>query len=298
MTQNKIGLAAGWVISMAALAFSLAMLIGGVFRTYNSVDENAGLDFTLSVTFFIGFAVVAVVCNPLVFSRLPFFKGFWGRFMIAAGCIIAGNLVGGALSTPIFETYTPLGHQNRGISYRDGNGAPKDHKRAAEQFQIAADMGVATSQSEIGSMYYSGDGVTENHALAAKYYEMAASHVTDTSEKTDKALLPTVFNIGNMYKEGDGVSQNYGKAILYFQLAADKGNQDAQLALGVMYASGKGVSKDYVKAKELWQKAADQGNATAQNNIGVLYENGWGVTKDQTKANEWYQKAKDSGYKG
>jgi TonB family protein len=79
----------------------------------------------------------------------------------------------------------------------------------------------------------------------------------------------------------------------WYSRAADKGDSEAQNAIGYLYQQGRGVTQDYAKAMAWYRKAADQGNAQAESNIGSLYEKGLGVPQDHSEAEAWYKKAAD-----
>jgi TPR repeat protein len=53
------------------------------------------------------------------------------------------------------------------------------------------------------------------------------------------------------------VTKDIKKAVELFKKAADKGNGDAQLALGKCYMKGKGVPADQAKAVALFKKAVN-----------------------------------------
>ncbi|WFQ80832.1 MULTISPECIES: tetratricopeptide repeat protein [Xenorhabdus] len=73
---------------------------------------------------------------------------------------------------------------------------------------------------------------------------------------------------------------------------AEKGESEAQNAMGYLYMEGLGVSKDGVIAMEWLMESALQGNTAAQNNIGQLYWYGNnGVERDQAKAMQWFLKS-------
>jgi hypothetical protein len=56
---------------------------------------------------------------------------------------------------------------------------------------------------------------------------------------------------------------DYKEAVKWFRLAAEKGNRDAQHALGTMYENGQGVKPDYVLAYTWFKLAAHRGLADA-----------------------------------
>jgi hypothetical protein len=88
------------------------------------------------------------------------------------------------------------------------------------------------------------------------------------------------------YDRGD-----YGTALKLWSPLAQKGDPEAEKAVGWLYATGHGVKQDYAQAFKWYKKAAAQGLAEAQFNLGVLYENGIGITKDYAEAFTWYQRA-------
>jgi TPR repeat protein len=57
--------------------------------------------------------------------------------------------------------------------------------------------------------------------------------------------------------------KNYTAAFKDLKPAAEKGNKDAQYAVGYMYFYGKGTDKDKKSARKWIRKAADQGQPQA-----------------------------------
>ena len=57
--------------------------------------------------------------------------------------------------------------------------------------------------------------------------------------------------------------KNYTEAFKDLKPAAEKGNKDAQYAVGYMYFYGKGTDKDKKAARKWIRKAADQGQSQA-----------------------------------
>ena len=66
--------------------------------------------------------------------------------------------------------------------------------------------------------------------------------------------------------------------------AAQKGDADAQFALGVMYKHGIGVAQDYPEAFKYYKQAADQGNIDAQFALGDMYKHSIGIAQDYEQA--------------
>lgn len=60
-----------------------------------------------------------------------------------------------------------------GVSFRHGWGCRKNKETAVYFFRIAADLGDADAQNDLGHCYYHGHGVKKDLYQAAKYYRMA-----------------------------------------------------------------------------------------------------------------------------
>ena len=70
--------------------------------------------------------------------------------------------------------------------------------------------------------------------------------------------------------------------------AAERGDADAQYALGFMYATGFGdFEADSVEAPTWYRRAAEQGFARAQSALGSAYARGHLVEQDFTQAATW-----------
>lgn len=76
---------------------------------------------------------------------------------------------------------------------------------------------------------------------------------------------------------------------------AEKGDPDAQNALGLRYATGEGIKLDEVQAVHWFKEAAEQGNVLAQSKLGSFYYGGRGVRQDLTQAYFWMVVARSSG---
>ena len=103
---------------------------------------------------------------------------------------------------------------------------------------LAAALGDADAQSNLGTMYFKGEGVPQDYNEAAKWYRKAANQ--------GDALAQT--SIGTMYGTGLGVPQDHTEAANWYRSAAEQGDAKAQLALGFMYHDALGVPGHYVRA--------------------------------------------------
>lgn len=106
------------------------------------------------------------------------------------------------------------------------------------QVTAAAERGIASAQTYLGSLYAAGSGVTRNYAKAAYWYRKAAEQGDVTAQ----------VNLGLLYENGQGVARNDQAAAHWFREAAKQGNAEAQNNLGGLYQQGRGVPRDYGKA--------------------------------------------------
>jgi TPR repeat protein len=173
-----------------------------------------------------------------------------------------------------------------GLLHANGDGVRKDQRTASALFAKAAAQGHVKAQFALGVQYATGDGVKQDEKKAAKWYCDAAAQ-GHAEAKYDLALL---------YASGKGVPRDRSKAIALFGESAALGHADAQFALGSLYQTGVEVKKDVKKAVEWYVKAAEQGHVDAQSNLGVMYAHGNGVPKDETLAVEWFAKAAAQGH--
>jgi|GEM_PF-5101628 len=86
------------------------------------------------------------------------------------------------------------------------------------------------------------------------------------------------------------------ESIAGLRKAAERGNAEAQRALGSMYMNGRGVARDDELAVVWLRQAAEQGTIPAQYYLGLMYANGRGIARDDAMAVMWWQKAAEKGH--
>jgi len=132
----------------------------------------------------------------------------------------------------------------------------------------------------------------EQTLLRPKLSPIEVSQLRANAEKGD---ANAEYALGKAYESGNGVPQNDETAITWYRKAADQGNAAAQNDLGIMYRLGQGVNRNKEEAVRWYRKAAKQGNAQSMFNLGVSYYNGDGVPSDPTAAYAWFLLAKEAG---
>ena len=105
-----------------------------------------------------------------------------------------------------------------GRMYRDGDGVPQDHAKAAHWYRKAAEQGHTGGQVALGRMYYDGEGVPQDDAKAAHWCRKAAEQGNSTCQ----------WSLGSMYHYGDGVPQDDVRAYAWYNLAAAGGDEGAR----------------------------------------------------------------------
>ena len=178
------------------------------------------------------------------------------------------------------------GQFNLGYCFYHGEGLSQDYNDAVTWYRLAAYQGNAGAQCNFGLCYECGQGVPKDYNEAAKWYRLSA----------DKGDAVGQCNLGCCYDNGEGVPKNQQEAAEWYRKSAEQGYARAQNLLGYDYEYGEGVPKDYNEAAKWYRKAAEQGYAAAQYNLGKCYYNNIGVPKDYNEAVKWYRKAADQGY--
>ncbi len=79
---------------------------------------------------------------------------------------------------------------------------------------------------------------------------------------------------------------------------ADRGDVDAQFALGLKYGASEAGPQDFAQAAEWYRKAAEQNHSLAQFNLGLMYANGDGVPQSDVEAVRWIRRAAHRGDAG
>jgi len=114
-----------------------------------------------------------------------------------------------------------------------------------------------------------------------------------TRAKAEKGDAEAQLALGFRYAAGNGVAADYRKAAKWHRKAAEQGLATAQFVLATDYANGLGVKTDLVEAARWYTHAAEQHLPEAQFALGKCYASGEGVGADVVEAAKWYQRAAD-----
>ena len=160
-----------------------------------------------------------------------------------------------------------------------------DFRKAAAEWQAAAEQGDPRSQHGLGLLYDSGRGFPEDPKLAAQWYAKAAA----------QGVTAAASNLALLYATGRGVAKNLPKAVQLWDFAAKGGYATAQFNLGLLYYRGDGVAKSYPTAAAWFLKAAQGGSDDGEYAVAEMYRLGRGVPKDINKAVFWFSQSAKNG---
>ena len=132
----------------------------------------------------------------------------------------------------------------------DGDGVPRDAKKAIGWFGKAAEQGHAMAINMIGRCYDLGWGVDVDKARAAEWFRIAA----------DQGLDWGMYNYATLLALGQGVPEDKPAALVLLRKAASMGNAKAINFVGSFYEDGWVVDRDMDCAADHYRRAADGGD--------------------------------------
>lgn len=186
-----------------------------------------------------------------------------------------------------------LGLQDPSVWDKDGitTFEAPDQDKALLHYYFAAMNGDNYARMVLGYRHMQGLGVPNSCWTAASYYQPVAEQVADLATKPN--TFPFIERIRLHVQTNHGLKTDRQREVLqYYQYSADKGNVDAQTAVGQVLNYGThGVQRDHAQALHYLQRAADAGDHDAMAHLGHMYANGFGTKQDLATARSWFQKA-------
>lgn len=101
-------------------------------------------------------------------------------------------------------------------------------------------------------------------------------------------MMAVTMNIFSFWRLFTGAAAPVKESL---EAQAERGDAEAQFALGSRFATGRGVALDYTHAAKWYRKAAERSHALAQFNLGVMYAEGQGMPSDQPQSLLWFGRA-------
>ncbi|KAJ1457097.1 hypothetical protein M885DRAFT_615709 [Pelagophyceae sp. CCMP2097] len=125
----------------------------------------------------------------------------------------------------------------------------------------------------------------------------AAKSLRRLQKHVDKGNAEAQVALGDNYREGaHGLKKSPKRAVQLSELAAVQGHAIAQNVLGSCYDEGNSVKIDYKTAALWYRRAAEQGSPVAQYSLGMRFYRGNGVAQSYEEAVKWYRLAAAQGY--
>ncbi len=166
---------------------------------------------------------------------------------------------------------------NLGMAYYNGDGVPRDMRKAARWFQLAVRQNFSEAQYTLGVLMLEGEeGLPKNFDEGMRLIKLAANqgHLGAKDELHKRVDAPTANTVRNdtdtikvqeakKYYTGTGVPQDYRRAFALFSPLAQKGNAAAARYLGLMLLTGRGCEKNIAQAKQWLERSSSKGDAEA-----------------------------------
>ncbi len=155
-----------------------------------------------------------------------------------------------------------------------------DYETAFPRLLSLAERGGRDAQTRVGVMYWHGEGIPPNDDLAIKW-------LTEASRQgSAEAPLYLARIFGS--KETTGLDPRLPS---WLAKAAERGMDEAAVALGELYLSGRFGTRDYDLAIAWFQKGTETYDPSAFFYLGVCYSTGLGVVEDHIEAAKWFELA-------
>lgn len=129
-------------------------------------------------------------------------------------------------------------------------------------------------------------------AFLKKDYEAARQNWQPLAEKGNPEAQTAM---GILSECACGRAPDMATAISWYRKAAKGGDARAHFYLGNLYLEGKGLARDASAAVRHYEISAKSGHKEAPNNLGTLYGRGLGVPQDSVVALMWFLVAEKAG---
>lgn len=196
----------------------------------------------------------------------------------------------GDRALPLLERAAALGSSQAANSiaanYEDGQGVPKDEKRAFAYVAAAERSDNPWVLVRLADYYLRGVGTAVDAERSIALYARA----------TALGYGGAARELGGIYRFGRaGVAIDYARARQWYERGRKLGDADSLAALGYMAANGQGGAADHVLARKLYREAVDQGSGWAASNLAILLREGQGGPRDPVEAVRLLRLAADRG---
>lgn len=167
-------------------------------------------------------------------------------------------------------------------AYAEGDGVPRDAKRATELLLRGCQLGAAVACNDLGLAYEQGDGIPQDLTQAAEQYRKAC--IGDSAA--------ACYNIGRLHRAQAWSGASGHRALELFDRACQLGDGDGCRIAGWSLDAGDGARRDIPRAVALYEKGCAADDQTCCNNLGLLLQKGEdGIARDYRRARALFSKS-------
>ncbi|KAI8885484.1 HCP-like protein [Backusella circina FSU 941] len=191
----------------------------------------------------------------------------------------------------LFKSHINNGEQNEqgcqmiGFLYHHGYGVRKNHYRAIQWYEKAAEKGLRNAQRNLGILYQKSRTLQNKYEAGFRLFLKSACQDDPVAQ----------YLVGLAFEFGRGVEQNTYEAFNWFERSAKNRNKDAQFRLAKFYREGKVIPGDEEKALQWYEYASVQKYKVAKVCIAQLYQTRSNSTQGQETAIKCYMEASKNG---
>ena len=109
--------------------------------------------------------------------------------------------------------------------------------------------------------------------------------------EANKGNAEAQWAMGMMNYHGNPILSDIPEAAAWFKKAGNQGHSTSSLVIATMYFYGEYFNKSKRKSLEWMEKAAEQGSVMAMYRTGLFYGRGDTVPQDKIKAKKWFKLA-------
>ncbi|EDV20294.1 uncharacterized protein TRIADDRAFT_32291, partial [Trichoplax adhaerens] len=188
----------------------------------------------------------------------------------------------------------PAGQHGLGYLHATGLGFNSSQAKALVYYTFSALGGYTFGEMSLGYRYFNGIGVSKSCETALSYYKRVATKVAAAATSGGDAIHRI-----RLSEEAEQGTAKIGllddDIVQYYQFLAEKGDLQAQVALGQLYyQGGRGVKKDHLKALKYFKMATKATDGIGDAFLGKLYSEGSRNIKQSNRtALEYFRKSVD-----
>ena len=194
-----------------------------------------------------------------------------------------------------------------GTAFGVGYGVPLDDEAALEWFKRAAEQ--RYRDAEQMARFFAGRIAAKSMLRSEMVVERAqrvlsgelpapATIDADLLRMAERGDAEAQVALGRMHAMGRGAPQNYATAVRWYETAARQGSGRALYHLGMLHYEGEGVPQNLARAAELFTQGAEAGDVASQVELGIMLFAGELGARNPVEGLKWLVIASSGGDEG